>query len=1030
MSDKHAVSSTTWFTSLASLALFLTILAYWIGFRVTLPQLVDIPRGALVRYALVCVAIGVGIVVTGPASTAKCPWSPVQRLEIVVMGKRNRQAKSSEVWVRHLLRPDGTRVSAGEFILEGDWKVSDGVPLAWTPATLVWEGRLSGDATLQLISHPWSGIAIITWNGDSQTVDLYSQTTTLETITLALDPTLRKVRGIYAWLVRGAKSVTFGVLLFIGGVAFIEIGRRLAVFRTRSQSKGMGAGWYKRLLATLVIAVGVGHLLWHWNYTIDDAFITFRYSSHLAHGFGLVFNPGQYVKGYSNTSWAVLMSLPELLGWSALYFSKAVGVPCFLVGLWLLSRYTRGMCDRETSCAEDSRDAVSPGADPALTRETTTRSQREPTTAGWSIASPRVSTLPSQLFSGFLMCISAPVAVWYVNGLETGFYTTLLVGAVLLRLREQRRCRALPLSGLLFAAVALSRPEGILFFGAMALHDVVYRIISRRVSLYDLCWFVVPPAAYALELLWSLAYYGDPFPNTAYAKVSGFHGAGWLLNVDFLRAVRSFAREFRADAYLGYRLREWGPIAIVALALLGLLSRRRLRNTSAICLMVCTQIAFIARVKGDWMPAARFMVPIIPFMILLLTEGLAVVSLLVPREFRRFFSCMLVVVVACFFISPNYHVSKRVHDQRYVNARSYLRHGRFFAMVAEPGRMLTAMDIGGIAYGNHHDVIDTAGLTDRFVARAHGTRNVLRAIVDYLTLLQPDIIRRHDQGEPDQTFYREALRSGNYLRFTSSWRRYDHRLLIRRDLVLVNEIPQAALRVRSARTGNTAYICASRFPEFVRPGQQIRGWLYWKRPVSDVGQFLPKRVFLEEPAGTRKQLSSQLLSTYLWPLAEWHPGLFFADYMSFVAPENPGEYGVGVQQDPDGELQIVGRFSVITAEQTPSVAQQLLSRVRGLLAAGRLRQAVDACAVPAALGHAEGRKRYADLAVCYAEGARTDAASLSPVAAIRLLNDAKFVLNRAAWDVGRASRELRRELDRVEAAKDQIIIKVLRKGEK
>ena len=46
----------------------------------------------------------------------------------------------------------------------------------------------------------------------------------------------------------------------------------------------------------------------------DDAFISFRYAANLAEGNGLVFNPGEYVMGYSNFLWVVLLSGAEWLG--------------------------------------------------------------------------------------------------------------------------------------------------------------------------------------------------------------------------------------------------------------------------------------------------------------------------------------------------------------------------------------------------------------------------------------------------------------------------------------------------------------------------------------------------------------------------------------------------------------------------------------------------------------------------------------------------------------------------------------------
>ncbi len=47
----------------------------------------------------------------------------------------------------------------------------------------------------------------------------------------------------------------------------------------------------------------------------DDAFISFRYARNLLEGYGLVFNPGEYVEGYSNFLWVLeLAAIRRVLG--------------------------------------------------------------------------------------------------------------------------------------------------------------------------------------------------------------------------------------------------------------------------------------------------------------------------------------------------------------------------------------------------------------------------------------------------------------------------------------------------------------------------------------------------------------------------------------------------------------------------------------------------------------------------------------------------------------------------------------------
>src|SRR5215211_4330173 len=45
----------------------------------------------------------------------------------------------------------------------------------------------------------------------------------------------------------------------------------------------------------------------------DDAMISLRYAWNFSHGFGLVWNPGEYVEGYTNLLMTLLMSLPTLV---------------------------------------------------------------------------------------------------------------------------------------------------------------------------------------------------------------------------------------------------------------------------------------------------------------------------------------------------------------------------------------------------------------------------------------------------------------------------------------------------------------------------------------------------------------------------------------------------------------------------------------------------------------------------------------------------------------------------------------------
>ena len=93
-------------------------------------------------------------------------------------------------------------------------------------------------------------------------------------------------------------------------------------------------GGMSSLVAALVLAAGLTHVL-SLRFFYDDAFITFRYAANLAHGHGLVFNPGERVEGYSNFLWTVLLGIGcwQLRGITPGTSTGDLALPLGLVGL-------------------------------------------------------------------------------------------------------------------------------------------------------------------------------------------------------------------------------------------------------------------------------------------------------------------------------------------------------------------------------------------------------------------------------------------------------------------------------------------------------------------------------------------------------------------------------------------------------------------------------------------------------------------------------------------------------------------------
>src|SRR5438552_601254 len=71
-----------------------------------------------------------------------------------------------------------------------------------------------------------------------------------------------------------------------------------------SRSRGGASGF----VAVLLLALALAHIRYLW-FVCDDAYITYRYASNLAHGLGPVWNAGERVEGYTNFLWMLVAAV-------------------------------------------------------------------------------------------------------------------------------------------------------------------------------------------------------------------------------------------------------------------------------------------------------------------------------------------------------------------------------------------------------------------------------------------------------------------------------------------------------------------------------------------------------------------------------------------------------------------------------------------------------------------------------------------------------------------------------------------------
>ncbi len=342
----------------------------------------------------------------------------------------------------------------------------------------------------------------------------------------------------------------------------------MAVKTQPTDLPGRNAPW------PLLVALGVSLILllahagWY-RFLTDDAFISFRYARNLAEGHGLVFNPGfERVEGYTNLLWVLLLAAGRVVGIAPEFAASIVSIAA-TVGMWAaLARFV--WRDRP-----DGRNA-------------------------YLILIPLV-----------LLALTRSVAVWSTSGLETRLFELLVVAGALRLIHEDGElqhgaARVPPLGALLFALACLTRPDGVLVaacaFGAVCLYR--WRRTSARLT-WTIRSFAICAGVVVAHTLFRLAYYGEWFPNTYYAKVDG-------------RTWWSMGGRYLASFGLEYAVYLWVPLVVAAL----LFHKKRSSLVTPVVFgaIVIPHAIYIASIGGDhfeYRPLDLYF----PFLYLLLYDG-------------------------------------------------------------------------------------------------------------------------------------------------------------------------------------------------------------------------------------------------------------------------------------------------------------------------------------------------------------------------------------------------------------------------
>ena len=435
----------------------------------------------------------------------------------------------------------------------------------------------------------------------------------------------------------------------------------------------------------LILLVGLLHQVL-FGTLAEDAFITFRYAMNLAAGRGPVFNAGEPVEGYSNFLWMVaLAGSHRLLGAEIPLTASVLGTLAGLLAVLFTYRLTLEVSDQ-------SRDA--------------------------------------SLIAALLVAASGSFAAYAPSGMETPLFAAVILLVLLCTLR-----RSWVAAGALTGLSTMLRPEGALL--ALPLVGWMMRARTPRrwrnlIAFAASCGALVAPWT-----LWRWLYYQNLLPNVLLAKEGmdfGHQvGLGFEYLSDFCLANAPMLLLFGVAIAAGAVGRSHAKAVAPR-------SRRAARarkpattmseNTRAagtdpqaaslLAGVLLVFVLFVALVGGDWMPAWRFLAPVVPVAAVLLL-GLWHRNVKCARLQTDSIPGMAVFAVAaiCLFAQSVWHPNLLPRMRLWQEQLDGLSEiGRWLKRSLPPNTLIAVLSNGALSFYAELPTIDMMGLTDEHIARA------------------------------------------------------------------------------------------------------------------------------------------------------------------------------------------------------------------------------------------------------------------------------------------------------------------------
>jgi arabinofuranosyltransferase len=326
----------------------------------------------------------------------------------------------------------------------------------------------------------------------------------------------------------------------------------------------------------------------------------------------------------------------------------------------------------------------------------------------WGWRDPLIWLAPGAL------ALSRTFTAWCSGGLETQFFSLLVLLGLLCLLRERERGVGQPwVSSFVLGVATLTRPEGGLFALAAGL-CLLGEVARRRRGLRALVVWTLPfVAVVGAHWLWRRGYYGFWLPNTFTAKVNGF----WW------EQGRRYLALFLSET----PLHAFAPLMLLSIA------RRRDFASALFGISAALTLAYLAAIGGGHI-GFRFLVPVLPILSWLIADGVHVlVEIRAAKPGRRWALAGAATALAATLLATTHwgslHPAPRENSNGIgttADADGYaeLRIAQGLALRALVDRGLLPADLrietgaaGALPYYTDWYVLDKRGLNDLRVAR-------------------------------------------------------------------------------------------------------------------------------------------------------------------------------------------------------------------------------------------------------------------------------------------------------------------------